>query len=49
MAPDNSAEENIEYLDDDRQYLFIIRHGDRWDYATPEVRFVSDLGRYVLP
>lgn len=23
--------------DDDKQYLFIIRHGDRWDYANPEV------------
>lgn len=22
--------------DDDRQYLFLIRHGDRWDYSFPE-------------
>mmetsp|Transcript_12460 Transcript_12460/g.29214 ORF Transcript_12460/g.29214 Transcript_12460/m.29214 type:complete len:273 (+) Transcript_12460:49-867(+) len=22
--------------DDDRQYLFVIRHGDRWDYSFPE-------------
>jgi broad specificity phosphatase PhoE len=22
--------------EDNRQYLFIIRHGDRWDYSTPE-------------
>lgn len=21
--------------DDEKQYLFIIRHGDRWDYSTP--------------
>ena len=24
--------------DEDCQYLFIIRHGDRWDYANPEWR-----------
>ena len=22
--------------EDNRQYLFIIRHGDRWDYSNPE-------------
>lgn len=22
--------------EDNRQYLFIVRHGDRWDYSTPE-------------
>ena len=22
-----------------QQYLFVIRHGDRWDYANPEVSF----------
>lgn len=22
--------------DDDRQYLFVIRHGDRWDYSFPD-------------
>ena len=24
--------------DNDRQYLFVIRHGDRWDYSFPEWR-----------
>ncbi len=24
--------------DDDRQYLFVIRHGDRWDYSYPSWR-----------
>lgn len=22
----------------DQQYLFVVRHGDRWDYSNPEVR-----------
>lgn len=24
--------------DGEKQHLFVIRHGDRWDYAYPEVR-----------
>jgi broad specificity phosphatase PhoE len=35
MAPDG-ASENAECLEDDKQYLFIVRHGDRWDYSNPE-------------
>lgn len=37
MAPDSTSE-NAECLEDDKQYLFIVRHGDRWDYSNPEVR-----------
>lgn len=28
--------------EDSRQYLFIIRHGDRWDYANPEWKKLPD-------
>jgi broad specificity phosphatase PhoE len=27
--------------DGNRQYLFIIRHGDRWDYSTPEWKLLE--------
>jgi broad specificity phosphatase PhoE len=47
MPPDSTfiAEEQIDADidenndgegDDQRQYLFLIRHGDRWDYSYPE-------------
>jgi len=28
--------EEVEKVVDNRQYLFIVRHGDRWDYSNPE-------------
>ena len=37
MAPDN-ATENDDCFEIEKQYLFIVRHGDRWDYANPEVK-----------
>ncbi|CAJ1900830.1 unnamed protein product [Cylindrotheca closterium] len=27
---------------DDKQYLFLVRHGDRWDYANPEWKEVPE-------
>ena len=40
------AAENGEFLNgehhDDVQYLFIIRHGDRWDYSDEDVCYVQE-------
>ncbi|KAG7361558.1 histidine phosphatase superfamily protein [Nitzschia inconspicua] len=47
MPPDNTSTEEQSFNanfaamqndpnDGDRQYLFLIRHGDRWDYSYPE-------------
>jgi broad specificity phosphatase PhoE len=33
---DNDNDNNLDENDDQRQYLFLIRHGDRWDYSYPE-------------
>ena len=37
MASQHAVNQSAECNDDDRQFLFVIRHGDRWDYANPEV------------
>jgi len=36
MASQHAVNQSAECNDDDRQFLFVIRHGDRWDYANPE-------------
>lgn len=37
MAPEDTPREETNEGADERQYLYIIRHGDRWDYENPEV------------
>ena len=34
---DEECPTTIKEKDTSKQYLFIVRHGDRWDYSTPEV------------
>jgi broad specificity phosphatase PhoE len=46
MPPDTTVDEETfcppsTDEDDNRQYLFVIRHGDRWDYSNPEWKKLS--------
>lgn len=37
IAIDNNSPNDIDVVDNNnQQYLFLIRHGDRWDYSYPE-------------
>ena len=41
--PPEEAPERVQDSEVEKQSLYIVRHGDRWDYEYPEVR-----GSYVL-
>lgn len=36
-----TVDDNAHMYTDTKQYLFIIRHGDRWDYSHPEWKKLS--------
>jgi hypothetical protein len=43
--PPEEARELVANGEDETQSLYIVRHGDRWDYENPEVR----AKRWCLP